>query len=204
VVTVKYRKMLEILSFGIICSFTSITIIAESAGGAIYGKNDVLSNHLIVDHAGGRFTSLQSDAANTTWIAMGRWDLVSNSSNSIQSNSNAVQFNATIDMRTIDNLAKHSHNISGLKLVNISSNSNPGSFTIVINGTATIDTPNGPHTSVPISIRIIDKAQDSSFPEATGGKIGKWIPEDGTISLLIDKSVQDHFGNTPVYGSVRK
>lgn len=176
----------------------------ESAQGAIYGKNDVLLNHLIVDHARGRFASLQSDDANTTWMATGRWDLVSNSSNGIQSNSETVQFNATIDMMQTDNADRHRDKISGLKLVNISSSSNPGGSTIVINGTATINTDNALHSDVPVSIRIIDKGQVSLVPEPTGGTKGKWIPGGGTISLLIDKRVQDHFGNMPVYGTVRK
>jgi hypothetical protein len=203
-VIVKYGKILEILSFGIICSFTSITIITESAGGAIYGKNDVNLNHLIIDDADGRFYSLQSDAGNTTWEAMGKWNLVSNSSNDVQSNSNTVEFKATIDMMRTDNADRHRDKISGLKQVNISSSNNPGGSSILINGTATIDTDNGLHSDVPVSIRIIDKGKVSLVTEPTGGIKGKWIPGGGTISLLIDKRVQDHFGNTPVYGTVKK
>ena len=179
-------------------------MITESAEGAIYGKIDEPLNHLIVDHARGRFMSLQSDAGNTTWIAMGKWDLVSNSSNGVESNPNTVQFKATIDMMRTDNADRHRDKISGFKLVNISSSSNPGGSTIVINGTVTIDTGNTLHSDVPVSIRIIDKGQVIKAKEPTGGIKGTWVPGGGTISLLIDKRVQDHFGNTPVYGYVRK
>ena len=73
---------------------------------------------LIIDHAGGSFTSLQTDRDNKTWIATGNWELESEPSIDNQSNSSVVNFNATIGMRGTDNSAGHEHKISEFKLAN--------------------------------------------------------------------------------------
>ena len=73
-------------------------------------------DNLIIDHAGGGFTSVQSDNDNKTWIATGEWNLVSNPSSANQSNSSLINFNATIDMRGTDNSGGHEHRISEFKL----------------------------------------------------------------------------------------
>ena len=56
-------------------------------------------DNLIIDHAGGTFTSLQTDKDNRTWIATGDWDLIENPLRANQSNSSSVSFNATIGLR---------------------------------------------------------------------------------------------------------
>src|SRR5918997_2094091 len=108
----KTEKMNWKLSSGIVSSAISTILIAGLPGVAVYGQNATGNmsststaqpgadspsplNNLIIEHAGGEFTSLQTDADNKTWIATGSWDLVSDPSNSTQSNSSAVQFNAT-------------------------------------------------------------------------------------------------------------
>ncbi|SRR5215204_3192194 len=220
----KTEKMISIISFGIIGSVIGMILAAGSSGVAVYGQNVTGSDSstnmtqagvdsdgssrvidLIIDHAGGGFTSLQTDADNQTWIATGTWDLVSDPSNATQSNSSAVQLNVTIDTRRTDNSQGHEHKISEFKLVNTSIGSSSEGSNIVFNGTASVDTDVGLYSDVPISFRIIDEAPAIvSIDTQTNEIKPQWVPGGGTISLLIDERVQDHFGNTPVYGNVRK
>ena len=168
-------------------------------------RDDSLLSNLIIDHAGGGFTSLQTDADNMTWIATGSWDLVSDPSNAAQSNSSAIQFNATVDMRGTDNSAGHEHAISEFNLANSSIGSSSDGTEIVFNGTASIETDVGLYSDVPISIKIIDQAPAIvSIDTQTNEIKPQWVPEGGTIGVLIDERVEDHFGNTPVYGNVRR
>ena len=110
--------------------------------------------NLIIDHAGGGFTSLQTDPDNTTWIATGDWELESEPSNDTQSNSSVVNFNATVGMRGTDNSNGHEHKISEFRLTNSSIASDEGGSEIMFNGTASIETDVGLYSDVPISIKI--------------------------------------------------
>ena len=224
IMTMKIEKMIWIISFGIIGSVISIILASESSGVVVYGQNvtgnDSSTNmtqagvdsdgssrviDLIIDHAGGGFTSLQTDADNQTWIATGTWDLVSDPANAVQSNSSAVQFNATIDTRQTDNSQGHEHMISEFNLVNSSIGSSSEGTNISFNGTATVETDVGLYSEVPISIRIIDGAPAIvSIDTQTNEIKPQWVPSGGTISLLIDERVQDHFGNTPIYGDIKE
>lgn len=210
------------LSFGTICLLTSMTMLAELSGGIVYGQNsnengtstNVLQsgakpsaglNSLTIDHARGVFTSLQTDADNVTWIATGKWNLVSDPINASQSNSSIVEFNATIDMRNINDSQRHRHKISGFNLLDSSVTSESDGSTIVFKGTASVDTDVGVYSDVPITIKLLDNAPAIvSIGSQTNQVIPEWIPGGGTISLLIDERVQDHFGDTPVYGEIRK
>jgi hypothetical protein len=189
----------------------------ELATGGNLTTNDTISepnssngnisplNNLIIDHAGGEFTSLQTDLDNKTWIATGTWDLVSEPPNTNQSNSSTVQFNATINMRETDNSDEHEHKVSEFRLTNSSiSSSNEGS-TLVFNGTGTIETDIGLYSDVPIGIKIIDESPAIvSIDTQTNQIEPQWIARGGTISVLIDERIEDHFGVTPVYGEVKR
>ena len=167
------------------------------------GSSSRLSD-LIIDHAGGSFTSLQTDSDNRTWIATGNWDLVSQPSNANQSNSSSVIFNATINMKGTDNSDEHEHKISEFKLTNSSIGSSEEGSEITFNGTGTIETDIGLYSDVPISIKIYDQGPAIvSIDTQTNEIKPQWIPNGGTISVLIDEKVQDHFGNTPVYGDIK-
>jgi hypothetical protein len=77
--------------------------------------------------------------------------------------------------------AMHKHAIYNFKLMNMS---NPNNTTSVFNGTATITMKDGPVNSVPVSIKRID---------------------DNVISIWVDPAkVNNHFGNTPIYGTIMK
>jgi len=220
----KIEKIISILSLGVVgllisgtlgVGFSEIVVFAQNLTGNMSGTNVTQTgvdssgssslNDLIIDHAGGVFSSLQTDTDNQTWIATGTWDLVSDPSNATQSNSSAVQLNVTIDTRRTDNSQGHEHKISEFKLVNTSIGSSSEGSNIVFNGTASVDTDVGLYSDVPISFRIIDEAPAIvSIDTQTNEIKPQWVPGGGTISLLIDERVQDHFGNTPVYGNVRK
>jgi hypothetical protein len=60
----------------------------------------------------------------------------------------------------------------------------PDNATIVYNGTTTITMKNGPVQNVPISVTAM---------------------EGDVISIWIDPSkIENHFGNTPIYGTILK
>ena len=176
---------------------------ATDANESAASSNASALQSLIIEHAGGDFTSLQTDNENQTWIAAGRWDLVSDPSTTDQSNS--IAFNATINMRGTDNSDGHEHKLSEFKLTNRSVDSSNEGSTIMLNGTASIETDVGLYSDVPISIKIIDEAPAIVTIDAQTNEIKpQWVPRGGTISVLIDERVEDHFGNTPVYGSVKR
>ena len=178
----------------------NLTDANESAAGS----NASAFQNLIIEHAGGEFTSLQTDNDNKTWIATGKWDLVSDPSGTDQSNS-AVDFNATINMRGTDNSDDHEHTLSEFELTNKSIDSSNEGSTIMFNGTASIETDVGLYSDVPISIKLLDEAPAIVTIDAQTNEIKpQWIPRGGTISLLIDERIENHFGNTPVYGEVKR
>jgi hypothetical protein len=197
---------------------TSILVYAQSGGNA---TNIPLSNNtvgqsnrssepasplgnLTIDHARGTFSSLQTDNDNKTWIATGDWDLISDPSKATQSNSSIVNFNATVGLRGTDNSAGHEHKISEFKLTSSSIGSSEEGSEIVFNGTASIETDVGLYSDVPISIKIYDEGPVIvSLDTQTNEIKPKWIPRGGTFSVLIDERIEDHFGNTPVYGGVK-
>ena len=179
------------------------TTVDTAQPGPEDGSSALLSD-LTIDHAGGEFTSLQVDGSNKTWITTGNWDLVSNPSSAAQSGS-LVNFNATIVSRGTDGSGEHEHEISDFKLMNRSINSGTDGSEIVFNGTASVETDVGLYSDVPISIRITDKAPAIISIDTQSNKIEpKWIPGGGTIGVLIDERVEDHFGVTPVYGDIKK
>ena len=192
----------------VIGSFT-VEVYSQNVGSRISAattkQSTPLLNNLIIHHAGGGFSSLQTDADNTTWIATGKWDLVSDPSKSGQNNSTSTQFNTTIHTRTTNNSQGHDHKISNFKLLNSAISSGGKGSIIVLNGTASVETDAGLYSDVPISIRLIDIAPAILSIGAENNEVKpQWVPQGGTIALLIDKRVQDHFGNTPVYGDIRK
>ena len=168
-------------------------------------SNASLLNSLIIEHADGELTSLQTDTDNATWIVTGKWVLASDPSLIGQSNSSSAQFNATIHTRTTNNLQGHEHKISNFNLVNSAISSGDEGSIIVFNGTASVETDVGLYSDVPISIRMMDKAPAILSISTQSNEIKpQWVPQGGTIALLIDERIQDHFGTTPVYGDIRK
>jgi hypothetical protein len=193
-----------------------ITIYAQNATNGVPGNNTMTAQsnttrgsasplqNLTIDHAGGVFTSLQVDTNNKTWITTGNWDLNSDPSRANLSDS-SVHFNATILSKGTDNSGRHEHKISEFKLLNRSFSSGSEGSEFVFNGTGSVETEVGLYTDVPISIKMTDRDPAIiSIDTQTNEIKPEWIAGGGTIGVLIDERVEDHFGNTPIYGDVKR
>ena len=142
----------------------------------------------------GTIASIQNDEnGNPSWIVSGHWkaNLLNNqsqSSSSSQGNttssspspaSSGSVFNASFKMVKLDGTANHTHTITNFVLANTSM---PNNMTRIFNGTSTASLKEGPATDIPTSIRIMG---------------------DKVISIWLDPSkVNNHFGNTPIYGTI--
>src|SRR5215203_2390900 len=99
------EKMIITLSFSILASTIGMMFYAALFGIIVYGQNvtanttranvaqpranndsSSLLADIIIEHAGGSFASLQTDADNKTWIATGNWDLVADPTNATRTN----------------------------------------------------------------------------------------------------------------------
>src|SRR5919108_2646873 len=137
----------------------------------------------------GVISSIQNDeSGKPAWIITGHWtsSLLSDSSaNASQAMRNTTAsfsrspFNMQLEMVRLNGTAGHTHTITNFVVANVSQ---PDNMTKVFNGTSTASLREGPATDVPTSIKI------------TGDKV---------ISIWLDPSrVENHYGNTPIYGLV--
>jgi hypothetical protein len=153
-------------------------------------------------YAFGTMASLQNDEnGNPTWIVSGIWKgslsmgnetqgMEGNQTNTTSAVANATSttggppnatFNSKFNMVMTNGSAKHDHEIYNF---NLASMSNPNNATSVFNGTATITMRQGPVENVPVSIKRID---------------------NNVISIWADPAMIDnHFGNTPIFGTIEK
>jgi hypothetical protein len=151
-------------------------------------------------YAFGTIASLQNDEnGNPTWIVSGLWKgslLMNNKTQGGGSNQTATTtanataataslpnatFNSKFNMVMTNGSAKHDHEISNFKLTSMS---NPNNTTSVSNGTATITMRQGPVPDVPVSIKAMD---------------------NNILSIWVDPTkVNNHFGNTPIFGTIEK
>jgi hypothetical protein len=143
------------------------------------------------EYAAGTIASLQNDKnGKPAWIVSGLWKgSLTNMTSAMSSSSNTTTnknlptatFNAIFDMVMVNGTAMHKHEISNFTLTSISM---PNEKTVVSNGTATITMKEGPVNAVPVSVRTID---------------------DNVIVIMPDPAkTKDHFGNTPIYGTIIK
>jgi hypothetical protein len=153
-------------------------------------------------YAFGTIASLQNDEnGNSTWIVSGIWKgslsmgnetqgVGSNRTNTTSAAANATSttgggpnatFNSKFSMVMTNGSAMHDHKIYDFKLASMS---NPNNTTSVFNGTATITMRQGPIENVPVSIKRID---------------------NNVISIWADPAlINNHFGNTPIFGTIDK
>ncbi|HET6800132.1 MAG TPA: hypothetical protein VFH25_06175 [Nitrososphaeraceae archaeon] len=154
-------------------------------------------------YAFGTIASLQNDEnGNPTWIVSGIWKGSLSMGNETQSTGGGNQtnitsaaanttsttggapnatFNSKFNMIMTNGSAMHDHEIYNFKLASMS---NPNNTTSVFNGTATITMRQGPVENVPVSIKRID---------------------NNVISLWADPAmINNHFGNTPIFGTIEK
>jgi hypothetical protein len=140
------------------------------------------------DYIFGTIASLQNDEnGNLTWILSGNWRtniLTQLIGNPIKNSSSAglPLFDAFFDMVLTNGSAKHQHRITNFTLTGASLSNN--NMTLVFNGTSTVTMKDGPIENVLSNITILDNS---------------------TVSIWLDPTLtNDHFGETPIYGTVRE
>ncbi len=122
----------------------------------------------------GAISNVQMDESGPVWVLSGAWKLRT----SITNEENATaSFLATIRMVAMDGTSTHMHRIYDFTLSSWSLDNTTKTF----NGTSTITLRNGPQENIPVSITI---------------------KNGGLISLTVDSEVVDHFGASPIYGTV--
>ena len=128
-----------------------------------------------IDVIKGGITSLQNDSSDntTTWILGGVYRMENLSSE-------APTLNASFYMVKTDGNSSHSHDVYDLSL-NTPIIDNTMSNSTHVNGTTTVTMKDGPITNVPTNITILG---------------------DSAISIWLDPSkVNNHFGDSPIYGT---
>ena len=130
----------------------------------------------------GKINSIQNDDnGNPTWIVSGHWKtnyLLNSTETSSQNNSTI--FSTMFKMIKVDGTAEHMHSITDFSTTDIIDQNN---MVTTINGTSTINTPDGNVTDIPTSIVISN---------------------DKVISIWLEpETINNHLGDTPLYGLVK-
>src|SRR5687767_2430429 len=138
-------------------------------------------------YAMGTIASLQNDEnGNPTWIVSGFYKgSVSMHDKTQDGNATGALPNATLNakfnMVMTNGSAMHDHKIYNFTLTDMSM---PNNSTTVFNGTATVTMRQGPVHDVPLSIKAMD---------------------NNAVSIWVDPTkIQNHFGNTPIFGTIEK
>ena|ERR687897_716823 len=138
-------------------------------------------------YAFGTIASLQNDEnGNPTWIVSGLYKASLSMNNKTQGGAATGSLpNATVDskfnMVMTNGSAMHDHEIYDFTLTGMSM---PNNSTTEFNGTATITMRQGPVPDVPVSIKAM---------------------ENNAVSIWVDPTkIQNHFGNTPIFGTIEK
>jgi hypothetical protein len=144
---------------------------------------------MMANHKWGMISSIQNDEqGQPAWIVGGHWMMEMGSAQNDTATSDTgggishvSSFDAMLHMVRLNGSAMHNHEISNFTQTgNAMFDSNTNSTTIT--GTATITLREGPVPNVPIKIEIA---------------------QDKVIAISPDPAaVQNHFGNTPIYGIV--
>jgi hypothetical protein len=147
-------------------------------------------------YAFGTIASLQNDEnGNPTWIVSGLWEGSLSMDNNTQGNQSSTPTNTTtatgslpnatfhskVNMVMTNGSAMHDHEIFDFSLTDMSM---PNNSTTIYNGTETIPMRQGPVPNVPLSIKTMD---------------------NNAVSIWVDPTkIDNHFGNTPIFGTVTK
>jgi hypothetical protein len=103
---------------------------------------------------------------------------VQDDANETAANASDITFSANVRMITVNGSEPHSHSIANFNVTDISEENGIKTF----NGTSAINLPDGIVEDVPTSVRVLG---------------------EGVISIWIDPTrVEEHYGNTPIYGLV--
>jgi hypothetical protein len=175
---------------------TLVTLLSLPILGALI-PSTFLGSALAVDSTNslkGDFASIQNNEEGVpAWIVAGNWTM--NLSGPLQNSSSspsadATSFDGSIRMVLLNGSAPHEHQLSNFSQTNSAYNATSNSTTF--NGTMTVMSRDGPHPDVPV---------ETWFKHSASIK----IMQDKTISVWLDPaSVDNHFGNTAIYGTVWK
>ena len=149
------------------------------------------------EYVGGTISGIQNDKNGIpTWLLSGAWNgaiinmekeeskantIPPNSINTNTDDNNlpTAVFEANFDMVLLNGSALHKHNIYNFTVTDITKVDDKN---YQVNGTATITMKDGPVNNVPLNIKAMN---------------------NNVISILVDPSkVNNHFGNTPIYGVI--
>ena len=138
-------------------------------------------------YAFGTIASLQNDEnGNPLWIVSGLYKgSLTMNNKTLDGVATGSLPNATLsskfNMVMTNGSAMHDHRIYNFTLTDMSM---PNNSTTVFNGTATITMRQGPVHDVPLSIKAM---------------------ENNAVSIWVDPTkIQNHFGNTPIFGTIEK
>ena len=149
-------------------------------------------------YAAGTIASIQNDEnGNPSWVLSGYWkaslteDETGENGNQSSSASNSTsamgkdmsngKFVASFDMVRTNGSALHQHQIDNFTLTEMSM---PDNNTAVFNGTSTVTMRDGPVTNVPTSVTDMG---------------------NNAVSIYLDPTaVDNHFGDTSIYGTITK
>jgi hypothetical protein len=169
---------------------TLVTLLSLPIMGALI-PTPFLGSALAVDSDStnslkGDFASIQNNEEGVpAWIVAGNWTMnlsapLQNSSSS--SSVNATSFDGLMRMVLFNGSAMHEHQLYNFSQTTSAYNATSNSTTF--DGTITVTLRDGPHPDVPTSIEI-------------------W--QDNVISVWLDPaSVDNHFGDTQIFGTVWK
>jgi hypothetical protein len=153
----------------------------------VYSHHDNIMMMKPGSYAFGTIASLQNDEnGNPIWIVSGLYKASLSMNNKTQDGAatgslpNAT-LNSKFNMVMTNGSAMHDHKIYDFTLTDMSM---PNNSTTVFNGTATITMRQGPVPDVPLSIKAMD---------------------NNAVSIWVDPTkIQNHFGNTPIFGTIEK
>jgi hypothetical protein len=181
-------KIIAILATILVAAVTSTIILLYQDS-----QNQVMAYPLgndSKDYTFGTISSIQNDEnGKPAWIVSGHWktNLLDNLSladgvegaNVTELSANGTSFDVQIEMVGLDGTAEHTHSITNFVLLNTSQ---PNNMTEVLSGTTTASMMEGPVRDIPTTIKVMG---------------------DKVISIQLDPSkIDEHFGNTPIYGLV--
>jgi hypothetical protein len=169
----KQNKLL--VSILVLIVIASSLIIVLAAVNPLHNAYSINPTNPTNDVIKGSISSISNDPTNssTQWISTGVYKM-----ENVRTTS--PTFNSTFYMIKTDGTAKHTHSIYDFKLnadpiVNTSNNST------ILNGTSTVTMKEKPVNDVPTQITLLGNS---------------------VISILLEPTkINNHFGNTPIYGN---
>jgi len=171
-----YTTLVTLLSLPIMSALIPTTFLELALASSTDSSNSLK----------GDFASIQNNEEGVpAWIVAGNWTM--NLSGPLQNSSsspsvNATSFDGSMRMVLLNGSAAHEHKLYNFSQTASAYNATGNSTTF--NGTITVTLRDGPHPDVPARIEI-------------------W--QDKVISIWLDPaSVNNHFGNTPIFGTVWK